>query len=91
MRNPRTAMKSIPCSPQLEKARSQQRRSSAAKNKQTNKQKWYKWTYLQNRNRLTDVENKLMVTGGKVGLRGVRDKLGDLDWDIHTTVYKIDN
>ena len=24
--------------------------------------KWYKWTYLQNRNRLTDIENKLMVT-----------------------------
>ena len=29
-------------------------------------QKWYKWTYLQNRNRPTDIENKLMVTkGGK--------------------------
>ena len=24
----------------------------------------YKWTYLQNRNRVTDVENKLMVTKG---------------------------
>ena len=23
---------------------------------------WYKWTYLQNRNRLTDIENKFMVT-----------------------------
>ena len=23
---------------------------------------WYKWTYLQNRNRLTDIENKLTVT-----------------------------
>ena len=23
--------------------------------------KWYKWTYLQNRNRLTDIENKCMV------------------------------
>ena len=32
------------------------------------KKKWYKWTYLQNRNRLTDLENKLMVTGG-VGWR----------------------
>ena len=39
--------------------------------------KWYKWTYLQNRNRLTDLENKLMVTKGeKVG---GRDKLGG--WD----------
>ena len=26
------------------------------------KKKWYKWTYLQNRNRLTDLENKLIVT-----------------------------
>ena len=50
--------------------------------------KWYKWTYLQNRNRVTDAENKLMVTtGGKWG----RDKLGDWDWHIHTTIYKIDN
>ena len=24
----------------------------------------YKWSYLQNRNRVTDVKNKLMVTGG---------------------------
>ena len=46
--------------------------------------KWYKWTYLQNRNRVTGVENKLMVTKGG-------DKLGDWDWHIHTTVYKIDN
>ena len=29
-----------------------------------NLQKGYKWTYLQNRNRVTDVENKLMVTTG---------------------------
>ena len=29
-----------------------------------NLKKWYKWTYLQNRNRVTDVENKLMVTRG---------------------------
>ena len=26
--------------------------------------KWYQWIYLQNRNRITDVENKLMVTRG---------------------------
>ena len=33
--------------------------------------KRYKWTYLQNRNRLTDVENKLMVNkGGREG-RGI--------------------
>ena len=29
--------------------------------------KWYKWTYLQDRNRLTDIENKLMVTKAEVG------------------------
>ena len=33
-----------------------------------NLKKWYKWTYLQNINRFTDIENKLMVTkGGKRG------------------------
>ena len=37
---------------------------------------WYKWTYLQNRNRLTDIENKLTVPKGE---RGGRDKLGV--WD----------
>ena len=29
------------------------------------KKKWYKWTYLQNRNKVTDLENKLMVTRAK--------------------------
>ena len=28
--------------------------------------KWYKWTYIKNRNRSTDVENKLMVTKGEM-------------------------
>ena len=30
----------------------------------TSKKKWYKWIYLQNRTRLTDLENELMVAGG---------------------------
>ena len=30
-----------------------------------NLKKWYKGTYLQNRNTVTDVENKLMVTRRK--------------------------
>ena len=30
-------------------------------------QRGYKWTYLQNRNRLKDTENKLMVTKGEDG------------------------
>ena len=33
------------------------------------KKKWYKWTYLQKRNRLTDLENELMVARGKDGGR----------------------
>ena len=39
MRSLRTAMKSSPCSPQLEEARVQQRRPDAAKNKLKKKQK----------------------------------------------------
>ena len=31
-----------------------------------NLKKWYNWTYLQNRNRLTNIENKLMVTKGEM-------------------------
>ena len=53
-----------------------------------NLKKGYKWTYLQNTNSHSG-ENKLMVTKGEKG--GGRDKLGDWDWHIHTTIYKIDN
>ena len=31
----------------------------------------HRWTYLQNRNRPTDIENKLMVTKGERGGRGI--------------------
>ena len=31
------------------------------------KKKWYKLADIQNRNRLTDIENKLMVTKGERG------------------------
>ena len=41
---------------------------------------------LQNRI-VTDTENTHMVMKGEEG----RDKLGDWDWHIYTTVYKIDN
>ena len=34
---------------------------------------WYKWTYLENRSRLWDIENKLLAT------KDERDKLGV--WD----------
>ena len=41
------------------------------------KKKWYKWTYSQNRKRLTDLENKLMVAGGK----------GTIVWEGHPALY----
>ena len=40
-----------------------------------NLKKQYKWTYLQNRNRLTDIENKPMATKGEQGAK--RNK-----WDV---------
>ena len=46
------------------------------------KKKMVQRTYSQNRNRVTDVENKFMVTKGEEG----RDKLGDLDLYIHTDI-----
>ena len=52
------------------------------------KKKWYNWTYLQNRNSLTDIKNKLMVTKGE--MRG-RDKSEWWNEHTHTTIYKIDN
>ena len=42
-----------------------------------NLKKWYKRTYLQNRNRLTDIEKKLLITKGDSRMGG--DKLGV--WD----------
>ena len=41
-----------------------------------NLEKWYKWPYLQSRNRVTNIENKLMDIKG--------DELGDWDWHIYT-------
>ena len=42
--------------------------------------KWYRWTYLQNRNRDMDVENKHMDTKG-VG--------GGKNWEIGTHIYTL--
>ena len=53
-----------------------------------NLEKWYRCTYLQSRNIDTDVDDKLMDT--KRGREGW-DELGDWDWNIYTTMYKIDN
>ena len=46
--------------------------------------KWYKGTYLQNRNRVTNVENKLMVTRGESGRGGINWEIGI---DIDTLLY----
>lgn len=42
-------------------------------------------TYLQDRNKITDVESKFIVIGGK------RNKLGYWEPYIHTNIYTIDN
>ena len=52
------------------------------------KKKWYKGTYLQNRNRVTDIRNKLAVTKGE---RGGEGWIGRLGLNIHNTIYKTDN
>ena len=44
----------------------------------------YKWTYLQNRSRVMNVENKLVFTRRW-------ERWINWDWHIHTKIYKIDN
>ena len=53
---------------------------------ESKKKKRYKGTYLQNWNRLTDFENKLMVKKEKIWVE--RNILGVWGQHIHTTVYK---
>lgn len=50
---------------------------------------WYEWMYLQNKNRLTDIENKLIVTKGK---KVEKNKLRDWDQQIQiqTIIHKRD-
>ena len=49
-----------------------------------NLEKRYRWTYLQSRNRDTDVENKRMDTKER---EGEWDELGDWDWHVYTAMY----
>ena len=42
------------------------------------KKKWYRWTYLQNRNRLTDFNKELTVAGGNHSGMGYLRTLGRL-------------
>ena len=46
-----------------------------------NLKRWYKWTYLQNRNRLTGIENKLIVTKGEEG--------GGINWEYGINIYTL--
>ena len=46
------------------------------------------WTYLQNEYRLTDLDNKFMVTSGK---DGGRDSQGVWDGHGHTAVFNTEN
>ena len=43
--------------------------------------------YMQNRNRLMDIENQLVIKGER---EGEKDKLMVSDWEKQTTIYKID-
>ena len=43
--------------------------------------------YMQNRNRLMDIENQLVIKGER---EGEKDKLTVSDWEKQTTIYKID-
>ena len=53
-----------------------------------NLDKLYKWTYLENRNRPTDIENKPMVTKGESGQRVINEEFGTNRYT--TTIYKMD-
>ena len=46
--------------------------------------KWYKWTYLQNRNRLPDLENELMIAKGEEWRKGIVREFG---MDTYTLLY----
>ena len=46
------------------------------------KNQWYKWTYLQNRNRLTDLQNEPVATRDEVWARGI-------DWEFGIDMYTL--
>ena len=51
--------------------------------------KWYKWTYLQNINKLTNIETRDQIYGYQGNCAG-RDRLRVWDWHAHTALFKID-
>ena len=50
-------------------------------NKKWNLEKWYRWAYLQSRNRDADVENGCVDTGG--------DGEGGVNWEMGTDIYTL--
>ena len=55
-----------------------------------NLKEWCKQSSLQNRNRLIDKENKQSYGNQRGQLGRMLDKLGAWDYQIHSTIYKID-
>ena len=53
------------------------------------RKKRYRWMYLQNRKRLSDFKNKLMVTKMEK-LGGGVERINVSDWHIPTTIFKTD-
>ena len=51
---------------------------------ESNFKKWYKWTYLPNRNRLPDFTNKFMVTKGETWWGGIHE---EFEINIYTHYY----
>ena len=49
-----------------------------------NLEKWHRWSFLQSRNRNTDIENKCMDTKGETERR----KLGNWAWGVYTIAMK---
>ena len=56
------------------------------------KKKSYKWTYLQNRDRLTDIQNELKVAlGGKWGGQGGDGIIREMAQCVHAPLFKIND
>ena len=48
---------------------------------------WHEGAYLQNRNRLIDIENRLVVAKGETGWGN--DGLGFRDYQMQTSIYSM--
>ena len=55
-----------------------------------NLEKWYRWTYLQVRNRDADIGNTLVDTAGVAWGKEGWDELREYHWNTYTTICKIE-